>query len=1089
MNRQRDTGKQFLVPLYLGLLTIALIVIVSLHVSRYMTYRSLQQSAMNSRMSYQQGIINRFFRDIAAEANLFSSSIRYLSGDAPHMLDLLLGSKPQYRSITVYSMEGTPILHTPGGLPAAENQDPLSAPLLQRLTFLSGESIILESKFFNTAALWTEPVPPVLQLWARGTNAHSENPFFVRITVDITVLTAMLFPEGPNDPYSHYLVTSEGKIISLHGSAETLPSPEILQKVLESGKVTQSEWISNILISSGLINLNPGGGNLRILSDVYHLVSVLPGAAADSMMESRLAAYVVWFMLSALLLIPVALFINRAIMHREEAEGKLIKSLQLQSAILRTLPDSIFRIDEEEQLQPVQLHPYTNRILQSQDFPVSLDAAFSDDLSYKVRYYRNIVLDLEREAWFEYRQEGRRGFFFEFRFVKSGEEEVILVVRNRTEEREQQRRLYTTSQFLDAYRQAMDASSLVAKTDRKGKIIFMNDHFRDRFSSDFTDSVGRDLLEVMHPLNGAENPFPDSFVPRHLTRLSGLIKCRSAKGNEYFIDNSLLPVLDENGQIQEIISFGHDVTDLHNALEQARAAEHARASFIARMSHEMRTPLNCIIGFAEAAEEVEDINTGHHYSRMILTESGSLLDLINQVLDFSKIEAGKLKPQNELFHLAGLLDSVLQSHRETAERKKLKLDLSVPENLPVYVSGDALRIRQILNNLLSNALKFTDYGEVSLTAETLQTDINGGVIRFLVRDTGIGIPEEMQERIFDSFFQADTGDNRRYGGTGLGTTIARQLVEIMGGTIAFKSEPGRGSSFWFDLYMQNGDLREGDATFSDTKKITGVPDLRGKRILIAEDYRPNAEVMQIMLKPTRAVLLFASDGTAAVDLFTAEHPDLVFMDVHMPEKNGYEATEEIRALEADNSLAAIPVIGVTANAFKRDIRRCHESGMDRVLVKPLRKNDLYTVLDEIFSDSGGSASTVQPEEANSHLLFDSEALLAEVDGDTVLAGTLIRGFVDSLDEQRSVIERAMAKRDWTTLHREVHSIKGGAANLFADPLRRTALKLEQAARREDQSASEDAYPPFIEALDTFLSWPQISEFLRDGRESSDKRNN
>ncbi len=1129
MNSQsRDTRKQFLVPLYLGLLAVALVIIVSLHVSRYMSYRDFQLSSITNRMKYQQSIISRFFRDIAGDTLFVSRSLGDVSEDLSLSFDLLLRSKPQYRSVTVYNPRGIPVLHFPGGLRSMGVGEPLNASLLQRLSLLGENNILLESKFISTAALWTEPVPPVLEIWSRAAEKEGGMASLVRVTVDITVLTAMMFPGGRDDPYYHYFATSEGQIISLHGSAETLPSPQILQKVMDSGSAIQSQWINNILVSSGRINLNTSGTDMRIISDIYHLISVLPASVEEHLIENRLGGYVLWFMLSALLLIPVALLINRGFLRKEEAEGKLIKSLEFQSAILRTLPDSIFRIDEDELLHPVQLHPYTNRILQTQDFPTELAEAFADDLSYKIRYYRNIVLDLERETWFEYRNEGRRGFFYEFRFVKSGETEVLLVVRNRTEEREQQRRLYTASQFLEAYRQAMDASSLVAKTDKDGNLIYMNDHFRERFSIDFNDSIGRNLADIMRPVSNGDSQFMDAAIPSSLRRLSGLIKCRNRRGGEYFIDNSLLPVQDETGEIQEIISFGHDVTELHNALEQARAAEHARASFIARMSHEMRTPLNCIIGFAEAAEEAENLAAGQHYSRMILNESGSLLDLINQVLDFSKIEAGKLKPQMELFHLGGLLDSVLQSHRESADRKDLRLYLSLTDNLPAYVSGDALRIRQVLNNLISNALKFTDEGEVCLSAETLHSDKDGGLIRFLVRDTGIGIPEKLQTRIFDSFFQADTGDNRRYGGTGLGTTIARQLVELMDGSISFESSPGSGTSFWFDLYMAYGDPQGSGVLPSAVEEYSGLPDLRGKRILIAEDYRPNAEVMQIMLKPTGAVLIFAADGASAAGLYSAEHPDLIFMDVHMPEKNGYEATEAIRIYEEESGLVSVPIVGVTANAFKRDIRRCHESGMNEVLVKPLRKTALYKVIADLLPSSviassdtavetlpdlkeaenlieerlvKGKSSAQEETDTNGKEyqndkhdknrkspVFDAEALLAEVDGDSALARTLVGGFLEALNEQRLVIEEAMKAGDWVTLHREVHSIKGGSANLFADPLHITALALEKAARKGDEAAVEAAFSPFMQALKEFSVWPPLSEFLQDDRVSSDKRN-
>ena len=773
-NYRKNSRRQLIVPMYLGLLTLALLIIVSLHVNRYMNFRKIEQSAVESRLLFQKTIIGKFFNDLAGDCLFFARSSS-ADGPLPDALDILFRSKPQYRSVSFFDFKGDSVLHIQSGEQDAYFQESLPVPILQRLKLMSFNHILLEHGKSNTAALWVDPVAPVLEVWVRGgenTPAPGDS-YFIRITVDMTVLTGLLFPEDTNDLFHHFLVTSEGVVISLKGQSNTLPPPLVLQSVLQSPAASQ--WIGGALVGSIRIALNNSNSlsGVRFLSDVYNLVSVLPGSAEEAQQDRQLFIYILWFLTAAILLFPVSMLAARAMVHKEEAEGRLFESLRLQSAMLRTLPDSIFHLGEDEVLDAVQVHPETNRILRVHDFPAALDKVFPGDLSYKIRYYRNIVLDLEREAWFEYRYDGDRGFFYEFRFVMSGEGEIILIIRNRTEEREQQRRLYTASQFLDAYRQAMDASSLVAKTDREGRLVYMNEHFRIRFAPDFTGAVGRDLVSIMNPVNSSSPVAEDSSLPEPLNQLAGMIHCRSYDGTDYYLDNTLLPISDETGAVQEIISFGHDVTELRNALEQARSAEHARASFIARMSHEMRTPLNCIIGFAEAAQEAGDLTSTGRYSRMILDESGNLLDLINQVLDFSKIEAGKLKTHSEAFHLPALLEAAVESQRDSAEKKGLKLTLKIDDDFPAYVTGDLLRIRQVLNNLLSNSIKFTDRGEVSLSVAALNTDAGGSLLRFEVKDTGIGIPEEMQQYIFDSFFQADAGDNRRYGGTGLGTTIAR----------------------------------------------------------------------------------------------------------------------------------------------------------------------------------------------------------------------------------------------------------------------------------------------------------------------------
>ncbi|WP_319417063.1 ATP-binding protein [Marispirochaeta aestuarii] len=1061
--------------LFLGFASLVLILVAIFYMNNYMNYRHMMEAEAEGRSEFYTNMLGAFFSEVMGDCLFLSASdIIFGSPDskAPavdeHALSLLLTGKSRYRSISYFDNQGELVgsAVSPG---FSGTDQPLTTDLLARIRMLADKELLINVEGSGSAALWKEPLQnPLVYFWMPVSDrSEGASRYFLQLVVDFNSLRNLFYLQNGSDSFSRYIFTSLGTLLDLEGNGTSLPKPYALRKLINAEP--RAYWIDGDLLVARRFMFSGfrSSGGIKIYSDIFTLVTMLPVSDQKALFDYQLYAHIAWFGGISLVLIPFSILIAAYKVRKEEAEERLLESIRIQSAILKALPDSILQVDRDGIVTSVQVYPDAARIFTRQEFPGRADEIFPGELAYKIGYYADLALEQHRETLFEYRFEGERGFYFEFRFVAAGEADVLLILRNKTEEREQQRKLYTTGQFLEAYRRAMDAGSLVAKTDSMGRIIYMNRHFRDRFGLNYTKAAGRDLMELMDPVV-RERGLPLSEDPlERMAALSGIITCHGC-GDVCYIDNILLPVRDENGKVREIISFGHDVTELKNA-------ENARSAFIARMSHEMRTPLNCIIGFSEVASETVDPDQGRSYARMIREESETLLTLVNQVLDLSKIEAGKLVIQPKPFELNGLLDSLAHTHAALAAKRGIAFSLYRTDMLPRFLFGDSLRIRQVLNNLLGNAVKFTEVGEVVLA---VNSSINEGRcnLHFEVSDTGIGIPPNAQPHIFDSFYQVDGGETRKYGGTGLGTTIARQLVEQMGGRLMFTSTPGKGSRFWFDLSLEAAE----DPVVAVKERIEPQGfriDLKGRRILIAEDYRPNAEVLIQFLKHTGAEILLARNGREAVDLFREEAVDLVLMDIHMPSMDGYEAAMKIREMEKAYRQGRTPIIGVTADAFRRDIQRCFDSGMDRVLVKPLRREKLFRTLAFFFDLPAEYEEEDRELRQNRGLsagkIMDREALLREV-RDEEVADELIQGFIEALGHQIKTVGEARESGDWKTLHREAHSVKGGSAALYAEALRQAALRLEQAAKREDLPEIDAALPEFIAEAERFLQQIQFS---------------
>lgn len=570
-------------------------------------------------------------------------------------------------------------------------------------------------------------------------------------------------------------------------------------------------------------------------------------------------------------------------------------------------------------------------------------------------------------------------------------------------------------------------------------------------------------------------------------------------------EGKVIPVLFSASSMQSregsppgIVCIALDITErkkaekmLEKSRQEAISSSRAKSEFLANMSHEIRTPMNGVLGMIDLLIHTDLSVEQKRFADTANTSAKALLNLINDILDLSKIEAGKMEIEHVEFDLREKLKEVIDLFSIQARSKNIDLRYITERSVSSVVRGDPARIRQVLVNLVGNAIKFTDSGEVTVRVKTLEEPDQGILYRFEVTDTGIGINPEARQRIFDSFTQVDTSTTRKHGGTGLGLSISQQLVKLMNGTIGVESEPGKGSTFFFTIPLAETTGKTDGSSFGqdeysgNPEEMTG-PDLQGEgkgsvnspmpaqlHILVAEDNAVNLQVVLAMLDSLHYRVDVASNGQEAVDAFSRQHYDVILMDCQMPEMDGYAATKIIREREK-GSPDHTPIIALTGHAMQGDRETCLASGMDDFLPKPFNMELLFKTINRWTSDrpaEGGDSETGDkidpassfPKELEIPGAIDKNVLNSlrglQQEGEPDLVGELITLYLAEASKILNTLDEFMQAKDAQGINKMAHKLKSSSASVGATNF---ASLLKQAEIMGRQNQTEEAAQLFPE---------------------------
>jgi len=626
----------------------------------------------------------------------------------------------------------------------------------------------------------------------------------------------------------------------------------------------------------------------------------------------------------------------------------------------------------------------------------------------------------------------------------SGERSVLLVITDVSESMEREKKLIEANNF--SLKMMENFPALIWKTDNNGRNVYANHNFLTFVGKTEQEVIRDGWLDCVHPDDRErleirlEKQIDEKWM--HNTEL----RLKHCGGDHIWLNTVIKPFYDMTGKQDGYIGMGLDINDkkntemeLQRAKEEAEKANRAKSEFLANMSHEIRTPINGIVGMIDLtlltlldSEQQDNLRTAKSCAN-------TLLKIINDILDFSKMEAGKLIIDNVNFDIRLLIEEIFKAQSTLADRKGLEFNYSFYSGIPQYLIGDPGRLQQILNNLISNAIKFTEKGEVNIVVKKELVEADKVELKFSVSDTGIGISDEEKEKLFKTFSQVDSSITRKYGGNGLGLVISRQLVEMMGGRMWIESEKGTGSTFNFTVKFRKGSAA---ATGQDSEQMPART-VHKLNILLAEDDNVNKAVITRMLKERGHEVDIAATGMEAVHMYNKKgNYDLILMDIHMPQMDGLEATKIIR--EKEGGTRHTPVIALTAHALQGDRERFMELGMDEYIPKPVAMKELYRIIES-------AAFNIRPERDMRGVKIDGHGNIVPVPEPehTGKAAATAPGLIERIGEVAASLAASLEGRDMELAGKFAHDIKNICNESGEDELKSLAFQIELAVRRNN----------------------------------------
>src|SRR6478609_8977769 len=598
-----------------------------------------------------------------------------------------------------------------------------------------------------------------------------------------------------------------------------------------------------------------------------------------------------------------------------------------------------------------------------------------------------------------------------------------------------------------------DGSDIIFVVDYQGTIVYHNASVGDTLGH--KRLMGKNFFDFILPesLTAFKKKYVAGTKKQYQKSVEFQFLCKD--GSYKYLEFNSINLKQKNqptgkAKIEGLILDCRDITERKKDAEELLRAQKTKDQFLANISHEIRTPINGIAGMATLLSQNPSNEEQITYLNAIKSAADNLKVIINDILDLASIESGKLKFERIGFNLTDVLTSLVDTFSVQAREKGIRLEMNISDASNLIMIGDPVRLNQILINLISNAIKFTHHGFIRLTCTLEKKEKKKCVVRFEIADTGIGIPKDKLSTIFESFSQADASVTRKYGGTGLGLTIVKQLTELQDGKISVKSEEDKGSAFTVHIPYLIGNMDDiAEASMDAQRSQSYKSSLKNLNVLLVEDNDINRLYASSILKTWDCNLEMAENGYVALEKLKNNPFDIVLMDLQMPVMDGYEATKAIR--QGDASRSQVPIIALTANATRKDIEKCLASGMNDCIPKPFTPEDLFRVL---LKHSNNKSNDAHKETVQATVplvqsqLVDLSYLKNVSHNDPEFIKEMINTFLESMPKTIREIETFSTTKDWVNLGKAIHKIKPSLTMMGMPTLKALALEMEQQCKTQ-----------------------------------------